>query len=896
MSVTTMFGVQVRVRVALGADPDSDSSAWAWTDVTDKVLAAGDITISRGRSSDLNTTIDPMSCAFSVDNTAGDFTPGNRGGAYWPYMRKNLPVQVQVFNTTLSVWITRFQGFVESLPSQFPTGKDSGFVSAAVTAYGRWRRVGQRGTLRSYVTEAITILGPYGYWPLTDSSGLSDASGNGLPDASAPTWAGFTFEYPDANVDGFSGKPPGIQPDKLAVPDSVEALVQLPGITVSSTDGTAVAFVVGSSTKPTVDVTYIRLLDTTETVWTVAFDQASGLVRLSRSATVVASANWTAGSVYVIRWQYVSVGTVNVTVNFGTTAPYSGVVPSFVQANIAYDAGGVYEWEGFGHVAVWARALTSVEAQALLLAMWYVTPTFVDRDGTAALKQTGEIIGYPEPDLLIENLDQQMGPYPLGGKSPTQAVQDIAAAEPGVVFEGLEGELVHHAYSRRLGASAWLALDMDDADVMLGVTLEYDDRDLANDVSVQAANLSARVIDQDSVDDVGAYQRAVTSPGFYTLDPPLSTDLRPADYASALVQLHGKDTVRLAGLRVDLRTNTGLRDLWLRRQIRNRAYYATEVSIAGMSAVTNCSVARDTSGKAFSGTGSAKVTVTASGVWTIEQIGDQPAQAGQVWVATFYARANSTARSLTPTLRPYNAAGTLLTPISGSAASDTSAGVTRYTVTGTMPAGTASVRIGCNGASSAAGEIHFISNRQLELGSTASPYIDGTSTGSMWLGGFFPEDGQSYQKADPLGELVTIANPPAQMGMDSVGLFVEGYTEVIGVDKWQAGLNFSSAGNMPYLFMLEDAIAGHLDCDGQTVNTLANAGATTVSIATAAGKPLLSTTAGDYPIDLRIDGRKIRATACSGASSPQTLTVSALTTSLPAGASVELWQPYVLTY
>ncbi|RSN26491.1 hypothetical protein DMC63_01250 [Streptomyces sp. WAC 05977] len=78
------------------------------------------------------------------------------------------------------------------------------------------------------------------------------------------------------------------------------------------------------------------------------------------------------------------------------------------------------------------------------------------------------------------------------------------------------------------------------------------------------------------------------------------------------------------------------------------------------------------------------------------------------------------------------------------------------------------------------------------------------------------------------------------------------------------------------------------DTDGSTVNTLASAGATSLSVATTSG-PLWTTAADDFPLYLDVGGIQVRATACSGTSSPQTITVDALPVARAAGLPVSVW-------
>ena len=74
--------------------------------------------------------------------------------------------------------------------------------------------------------------------------------------------------------------------------------------------------------------------------------------------------------------------------------------------------------------------------------------------------------------------------------------------------------------------------------------------------------------------------------------------------------------------------------------------------------------------------------------------------------------------------------------------------------------------------------------------------------------------------------------------------------------------------------------------------TSASAGATSLSVATASG-PLWTTTADDCPLYIEVGGIRVTVTAISGASSPQTFTVtgSTVTKALASGLEVALWRP-----
>jgi hypothetical protein len=135
----------------------------------------------------------------------------------------------------------------------------------------------------------------------------------------------------------------------------------------------------------------------------------------------------------------------------------------------------------------------------------------------------------------------------------------------------------------------------------------------------------------------------------------------------------------------------------------------------------------------------------------------------------------------------------------------------------------------------------------------------------------------------------------------TVSLTVEGIAHSIGPDHWLVTLNCS-----PYEVWKVATLAIDLgDADehnyrpdagpnDSTVATLAPVGSTSLSVATVANGVLWTTTADDFPMWLDVGGEPVRATACSGASSPQSFTVDALAVARPPGTAVTVWNPPAL--
>jgi hypothetical protein len=130
---------------------------------------------------------------------------------------------------------------------------------------------------------------------------------------------------------------------------------------------------------------------------------------------------------------------------------------------------------------------------------------------------------------------------------------------------------------------------------------------------------------------------------------------------------------------------------------------------------------------------------------------------------------------------------------------------------------------------------------------------------------------------------------------DTVSLIVEGIAHEISPRAWRVTYQCSLA--EPWLVGAVAAETGdtsdmvlRLDTDGSTLAAAYPiAGVTSLSVASSGA--LWTTNTDDYPLYLNVGGVKVRATACSGGSSPQTMTIDPLPVPRTAGVSVKLWEP-----
>jgi hypothetical protein len=147
------------------------------------------------------------------------------------------------------------------------------------------------------------------------------------------------------------------------------------------------------------------------------------------------------------------------------------------------------------------------------------------------------------------------------------------------------------------------------------------------------------------------------------------------------------------------------------------------------------------------------------------------------------------------------------------------------------------------------------------------------------------------------GDRIVVANPPAWLPPDQISQLVIGFSETI--DQFQHRITFNCVPESPYhTALLGDALLGRLDSGGSQLAADALATDTSLLVTTTSG-PLWTTSAADWPFDVRIAGEQITVTAVSGASNPQTFTVArsvnGVVKPLPIGADVRLNQPMTLS-
>ncbi len=150
------------------------------------------------------------------------------------------------------------------------------------------------------------------------------------------------------------------------------------------------------------------------------------------------------------------------------------------------------------------------------------------------------------------------------------------------------------------------------------------------------------------------------------------------------------------------------------------------------------------------------------------------------------------------------------------------------------------------------------------------------------------------------GDRVQITDPDDVLvgfGTSTVDLIVEGISHSIGPARWRVTLScspFSPWGAGASAATTGDLSEFAMRLSEDTVTLAAAAARTATTLSVTVTGTLWSTTADDYPMELSVGGVRAVATACSGASSPQTFTIQPLETARPAGVPVTLHDPPAL--
>jgi hypothetical protein len=153
------------------------------------------------------------------------------------------------------------------------------------------------------------------------------------------------------------------------------------------------------------------------------------------------------------------------------------------------------------------------------------------------------------------------------------------------------------------------------------------------------------------------------------------------------------------------------------------------------------------------------------------------------------------------------------------------------------------------------------------------------------------------QAAD-IGDLLVLTQMAALSMYADVSLIILGYTETISDGAFKHVIKWNCAPGTLFRSAVYGSTPGsgpdRYDTGGSTLVSGVSTTATSLSVATVVGAALWTTDATAWPFDIQVAGEQMRVTNVTGATSPQTLTVTrsvnGVVKSQAAGAEIRLWK------
>jgi hypothetical protein len=148
------------------------------------------------------------------------------------------------------------------------------------------------------------------------------------------------------------------------------------------------------------------------------------------------------------------------------------------------------------------------------------------------------------------------------------------------------------------------------------------------------------------------------------------------------------------------------------------------------------------------------------------------------------------------------------------------------------------------------------------------------------------------------GSRILASNPLADVAGTDIDVILEGHTTTLGHKDFDVDANCSPA--QPWIVAVAGGTQRAPAQASALAGPLAATGQATFSLASTAANGLWTTDPAAFPLELRVGGERLRVSAITGASSPQTATVDAggrglngVQLAWPIGTPVDVWQPAI---
>lgn len=567
---TSAYAADVIVEIAFGSGYSGAAAGRSWTDVSDYVEFSEGVSISGGRSDERGTT-DANTCTLTLDNSDGRFTPGYASGAYYPDVLIGVPLRVRMKYPSEGSYSTRFVGFVDEWPVEWPEGED-GTATSQVTASSRLARLGALAPLRSLLAfqHSAVMDDPVLYWPMGEPEGATQAlpaadyygdgstvlrqvgSGKAVtfgdehgPATDESTAARFTGggKWLRANPSPAFGTS-AITFECVLTVTEVTGVLAVELLDMYATDGTGdfVTLTLDYLSSPAGLTCTLSL----QPVTVVFMSGNYGALVDGLPHHVALVVNGASGYIYVDGTLLTSGTTVGYALNSGAYRVDVGA-----DSAAGFEAG---DSIAISHVAFYNAGLSGARIAAHAeAALSTASESAHDRLDRLALLTPG----LPAADTDFDaNATQQVAFQDTTGVAVVEAMRRVETTEGGVLYDARDGTLTYDGRSQRYTASAAVTLSFDDGEVGADARLSYDRSGLINDATINYAAGSVRSVDAASVSAYGPSAVSVDSLAVEDAEAAAAAGWLTAMYAEprrrvptlTTVDLTQIDTAKLAGV------------------------------------------------------------------------------------------------------------------------------------------------------------------------------------------------------------------------------------------------------------------------------------------------------------------------------------------------------------
>jgi|JI10StandDraft_1071094.scaffolds.fasta_scaffold05700_9 hypothetical protein len=409
------------------------------------------------------------------------------------------------FNTLTPSTTTRFLGFVDEWPTEWPDQVDS-YSVAKISASSRMAALGNTTALRSVLQETILADGPALYWPLGEAAGATTALGLGSTDLNLRVSSGGTVVFGNDNGP--------LTDESTAVKITGAGSLRSDGTFTTGTAFTVEGLVCATTGAPNVTVLSMFINGTDTSAVSVAFNWGAGAPVLC-TATLTGASGAPGTAV-----DYTTSTSDNTTHHWAVTVSgtsvkiyFDGVQVATASSATSYGAGASQINLGtagsdfaISHVAIHTSALsasTLLEHANAALNGWPTETTDV------RLARYATWAGIPSTETSFEAGTVALAHIDTSGSTILDPMRKVETTDGGVLYDALDGSLSYQAMASRYTAASAVTLSFNSHEIGAQVQPRYDSQGLTNDVTGTYIGGEVREFNQASIDDYGPQQTSV---------------------------------------------------------------------------------------------------------------------------------------------------------------------------------------------------------------------------------------------------------------------------------------------------------------------------------------------------------------------------------------------------